>query len=228
MFLEQRQYKRKDKSMHVAEYFYTVKVVNPLLPVIAKTFITPNMVTLCNSFLAMFIFYFSYLQKFCLVALLIQVYLFLDILDGNLARYKNMKSALGAKLDSINDKTFYTLVYFFIGYKAVPLFLILGVALLINLYGIIATYYIVPRLRKLNKIERHGLKKYFMDRGFIIGMDLGTIDILTTVFLLLNLIQPLYIVLVVGLIFDIVYRLRELKYNEKLNRREYSLPGGEK
>lgn len=139
-----------------------------------------------------------------------------------------MKSALGAKLDSINDKTFYTLVYFFIGYKAVPLFLILGVALLINLYGIIATYYIVPRLRKLNKIERHGLKKYFMDRGFIIGMDLGTIDILTTVFLLLNLIQPLYIVLVVGLIFDIVYRLRELKYNEKLNRREYSLPGGEK
>lgn len=99
--MEQKQYKRKDKSMHVAEYFYTVKVVNPLLPVITKTFITPNMVTLCNSFLAMFIFYFSYLQKFCLVALLIQVYLFLDILDGNLARYKNMKSALGAKLDSI-------------------------------------------------------------------------------------------------------------------------------
>lgn len=214
--------------MHVAEYFYTMKVVNPLLPVLARTFITPNMVTIFNSFLALLIFYLSYLQKFSIVALLIQIYLFLDILDGNLARYKNMKSALGAKLDSINDKTFYTLVYFFIGYKAVPLFLILGVALLINLYGIIATYYIVPRLRKLNKIERHGLKKYFMDRGFIIGMDLGTIDILTTVFLLLNLIQPLYIVLVVGLIFDIVYRLRELKYNEKLNRREYSLPGGEK
>lgn len=226
--MEQKQYKRKDKTMHVAEYFYTMKVVNPLLPVLARTFITPNMVTIFNSFLALLIFYLSYLQKFSIVALLIQIYLFLDILDGNLARYKNMKSALGAKLDSINDKTFYTLVYFFIGYKAVPLFLILGVALLINLYGIIATYYIVPRLRKLNKIERHGLKKYFMDRGFIIGMDLGTIDILTTVFLLLNLIQPLYIVLVVGLIFDIVYRLRELKYNEKLNRREYSLPGGEK
>lgn len=226
--MEQKQYKRRDRTMHVAEYFYTMKVVNPLLPVLARTFITPNMVTIFNSFLALLIFYLSYLQKFSIVALLIQIYLFLDILDGNLARYKNMKSALGAKLDSINDKTFYTLVYFFIGYKAVPLFLILGVALLINLYGIIATYYIVPRLRKLNKIERHGLKKYFMDRGFIIGMDLGTIDILTTVFLLLNLIQPLYIVLVVGLIFDIVYRLRELKYNEKLNRREYSLPGGEK
>lgn len=220
MFLEQRQYKRKDKSMHVAEYFYTVKVVNPLLPVIAKTFITPNMVTLCNSFLAMFIFYFSYLQKFCLVALLIQVYLFLDILDGNLARYKNMKSALGAKLDSINDKIFYTLVFVFIGYKTVPLSLVLGVAILINLYGIIATYYIVPRLRKLTKVERRGLKKYFMDRGFIIGMDLGTIDILTTVFLLLNLIKPLYVVLILGLIFDIVYRLGELSYNERLDENQ--------
>ena len=220
MFLEQRQYKRKDKSMHVAEYFYTVKVVNPLLPAIAKTFITPNMVTLCNSLLALFIFYMSYLQRFSIVALLIQVYLFLDILDGNLARYKNMKSALGAKLDSINDKTFYTLLFVFIGYKTVPLSLIFGVVLLINLYGIIATYYIVPRLRKLTRVERRGLKKYFMDRGFIIGMDLGTIDILTTVFLLLNLIKPLYVVLILGLIFDIVYRLGELSYNERLDENQ--------
>jgi hypothetical protein len=39
------------------------------------------------------------------------------------------------------------------------------------LYGIIATYYIVPRLRKLKVINRTGIKKYFMDRGYIIGMD---------------------------------------------------------
>lgn len=206
--------------MHVAEYFYTMKVVNPLLPVLARTFITPNMVTIFNSFLALLIFYLSYLQKFSIVALLIQIYLFLDILDGNLARYKNMKSALGAKLDSINDKIFYTLVFVFIGYKTVPLSLVLGVAILINLYGIIATYYIVPRLRKLTKVERRGLKKYFMDRGFIIGMDLGTIDILTTVFLLLNLIKPLYVVLILGLIFDIVYRLGELSYNERLDENQ--------
>jgi phosphatidylglycerophosphate synthase len=131
-----------------------------------------------------------------------------------------MKSALGAKLDSINDKIFYTLVFVFIGYKTVPLSLVLGVAILINLYGIIATYYIVPRLRKLTKVERRGLKKYFMDRGFIIGMDLGTIDILTTVFLLLNLIKPLYVVLILGLIFDIVYRLGELSYNERLDENQ--------
>ena len=151
---------------------------HPLLPAIAKHS-SPNMayaILFCFAY-----FYLSYLQKFSIVALLIQIYLFLDILDGNLARYKNMKSALGAKLDSINDKTFYTLLFVFIGYKTVPLSLIFGVVLLINLYGIIATYYIVPRLRKLTRVERRGLKKYFMDRGFIIGMDLGTIDILTTV-----------------------------------------------
>lgn len=218
--MEQQQYKRRDKTMHVAEYFYTVKVVEPLLPALSKTFLTPNMVTIFNSFLAMLIFYLSYLQKYTIVALLIQLYLFLDILDGNLARYKNMKSDFGAKLDSINDRVFYTLVFVFIGAKSVPVYLILGVIFLNNLYGIIATYYIVPRLRKLDAIERRGLKKYFMDRGLIIGMDLGTIDILTTIFLLINVIKPLYIVLILGLLSDIAFRLVELKYNERLKRNQ--------
>jgi len=214
--VKEKQYKRKDKTMHVAEYFYTVKVVEPILPILSRTFLTPNIVTIFNSFFALFIFYLAYQQMFFSVAICIQIYLFLDILDGNLARYKDMKSKLGAKLDSINDRVFYTLIFVFVGYKNVPIYLIALVILLINLYAIIATYYIVPRLRKLKVIERRGIKKFFMEKGFIIGMDLGTIDILTSIFLIFNKIQLLYIVLALGLIGDIALRLAELKRNEKL------------
>ena len=216
--MKTKQYKRKDRTMHIAEYFYTTKIVEPLLPIISKTPITPNMVTIFNSFLAIFIFYLAYNQKYIGVAILIQVYLFLDILDGNLARYKNMKSDLGAKLDNINDRIFYTLIFVFIGIGEVPLYLIISVVLLINIYAILATFYIVPRLRKLNTVERFGIKKYFMDRGFIIGMDLGTVDILTTLFLLLDKINILYMVLTVGFVLDIIVRLIELWWNERLEK----------
>lgn len=215
--MDKLQYKRKDKTMHIVEYFYTSKLVEPLLPILSKTFITPNMITLFNSFFALVILYFGYNKRYFSVAIFIQIYLFLDILDGNLARYKNMKSELGAKLDSINDRFFYTLIFVFIGIKNIQLPLIILVVVLINIYGIIATYYIVPRLRKMNVIKRWGIKKYFMDKGFIIGMDLGTIDIITSVFLIFGKIKLLYIVLIIGLVLDIVYRLIELWYNMKLN-----------
>lgn len=216
--MKTKQYKRKDRTMHIAEYFYTTKIVEPLLPIISKTPITPNMVTIFNSFIAMFIFYLAYNQKYIGVAILIQIYLFLDILDGNLARYKNMKSDLGAKLDNINDRVFYTLIFVFIGIGEVSLYLIISVVFLINLYAILATFYIVPRLRQLETVERRGLKKYFMNRGFIIGMDLGTVDILTTIFLLLDKINILYIILIVGFVLDIIMRLTELWWNERLEK----------
>ena len=216
--MKTKQYKRKDRTMHIAEYFYTTKIVEPLLPIISKTPITPNMVTIFNSFIAMFIFYLAYNQKYIGVAILIQIYLFLDILDGNLARYKNMKSDLGAKLDNINDRIFYTLIFVFIGIGEVPLYLIISVIFLINLYAILATFYIVPRLKKLETVERRGLKKYFMNRGFIIGMDLGTVDILTTIFLLLDKINILYMILIVGFVLDIIMRLTELWWNERLEK----------
>lgn len=224
--MRKEQYKRNDKTMHIAEYFYTVKIVNPILPILSKTFLTPNMVTIFNSFFALFVFYLAYHDKFFAVAICMQVYLFFDILDGNLARYKNMKSKLGARLDSINDKIFYTLIFVFIGFKNVSIYLIVLVALLINLYGIIATYYIGPRLRELNIIKRKGLKKFFMDKGFIIGMDLGTIDILTSIFLLFNRIKLLYIVLTMGLLLDIILRVLELKYNENLIGNKLKLKEG--
>lgn len=214
-----KQYKRENKVMHVAESFYTNLIVKYVLKPLGNTFVTPNMVTLSGSFLAILIFYLIFQKYYFAIAILIQVYLFIDILDGNLARYKDMKSKLGATLDTINDTMFYNLLFIFLGINVVPIYLILGVVLLLNLYGIIATYYIVPRLRKLKHVQRRGLKKIFMDKGYIIGMDLGTVCILTSIFLIIGCIKLLYIVLIIGYILDILLRIHELNYNIKLEKK---------
>lgn len=210
-------FKRNDRTMHVAERFHTCKLVEPILPTISKTFITPNMVTIANIIFSFIVFYGAYNEKYIFCAIGIQIYLFLDVLDGNLARYKNMKSKLGAKLDTICDTFFYNLIFVFLGINRVSWILILCVIALVNLYGIIATYYIVPRLRKLKVIKRAGIKKYFMDRGYIIGMDLGTMDIIMSICLLFSAIKPMFIIVIFGYIFDIAFRIIELKVNEKLD-----------
>ena len=53
-------FKRKDRTMHIAESFYTYNVVEPLLPYIGKTFITPNMVTSANIIFSFIKFYLGY------------------------------------------------------------------------------------------------------------------------------------------------------------------------
>lgn len=210
-------FKRNDKTMHVAERFYTCKLVEPILPIISKTFITPNMVTIANIILSIILFYCAYNSYYIFCAIGIQIYLFFDVLDGNLARYKNMKSKLGAKLDYWCDTFFYNLIFVFLGINRISCILIICVLVLVNLYGLIATYYIVPRLRKLKVINRARIKKYFMDRGYIIGMDLGTLDIIMSICLLFSAVNIMFLIIIFGYIFDIAFRLIELKKNEKLD-----------
>jgi len=141
-------FKRKDRTMHVAESFYTYNVVEPLLPYIGRTFITPNMVTSANIIFSFIMFYLGYKGYYIWFALGIQFYLFLDILDGNLARYKNMRSKIGATLDTICDNLFYNGMLIAIGINRINYIYIVAAIFLLNSYGWIATYYIVPRLRK--------------------------------------------------------------------------------
>lgn len=209
-------YKRQGKIMHLAEAFYTNLVVEPLLPLISKTSITPNSITIFNMFLGLFTCYLALKGRLVVAGIFVQVYLFLDILDGNLARYKDMRSKLGGTLDAVGDKIFYNLIFLSIGLGRIDTGLVILVVILVNLYAIIPTYYIVPRLKKLSHIKRHGLKRIMMEKGFIIGMDLGTVDILLTVFLVIGKIHLLFIILSIGYIFDLIYRIVELKYNEHL------------
>lgn len=211
-------YKREKKIMHLAEAFYTNIVVEPILPLIAKLPVTPNQITIFNVIVSFAIYYLAFKGNLKAVAILIQFYLFLDILDGNLARYKNMRSKLGAKLDFWCDRFFYNLIFISIGFGKVDLSLLILIIICVNAYAIVPTYYIVPGLRKLKEVKRFGLKKVMMEKGYIIGMDLGTVDFVFTFFLLTNLISlsALFIILIIGYVFDLLYRCFELKYNESI------------
>lgn len=66
--------KRQDRTYYLIEGFYTKKIVDPLLPHISKTFITPNMVTALNSVIGIFAFWLAYENEYVLVAILMQVY----------------------------------------------------------------------------------------------------------------------------------------------------------
>ncbi|MBY6916655.1 CDP-alcohol phosphatidyltransferase family protein [Clostridium botulinum] len=211
-------YSRKDNSMHIMEKLYTDYIIKHIINIIARTPVTPNMVTMFNMLLSFYTLYLAYNKHFIAVAIFIQVYTFLDNLDGILARYKNMKSKLGAELDVISDTIFYNGIFILVGVRLVNVYWIISLVLIFNFYGVVATYYIVPRLKKLRSIKRGNIKQFFLDCGYIVGMNTDTAGIIMFIFLLIGKIKLMYIIIISLFIFDMIYRMIELKYNEVLDK----------
>src|SRR5690554_5334129 len=109
-------YVLKRDHFYIMEGLYT-RIVVKMLPYIGKTSLTPNMVTFFNIINAFFSLCAIWYGKYLLVAILVQVYLFLDILDGNLARYQKKSTKLGALLDKICDRFFYNGLIVVLGFK---------------------------------------------------------------------------------------------------------------
>lgn len=205
---------QKRPQYYWIERIYT-DIVAKLLPIIAKTSITPNMITILNLFNIVIISYLTLTKSYVAVAILVQVYLFIDILDGNLARYKNMSSEFGAKLDVISDYIFYNFFFVVLGISIEIGIIWLVVYLIIfNSYGLIATHYIVPRIRKISNYRRKGFKKYCFERGIIVGMEGGMQDVITTVLLFTVYKDWIFYSICLLYLIDLLYRLVELKRNE--------------
>lgn len=191
----------------------------PLIMFLVNTPITPNMVTIANLVLILpLVCIAAWKQHFLLLALLIQVYMFLDIVDGNLARNKNMKSELGRRLDIISDTFFYIVGYLFIGIgMEEPLWLVGLFILTQQIYGLVATYYIVPGIRKLKNFEHTSLKKFFIDRDILFGMDASMETLITSVLLIFPIRKLIFVICPLLWSIDLVYRLYELKWLNRKN-----------
>ncbi len=206
----------KRKHFYVLEKHYTDLAVK-LLPRLAPIGLTPNQVTIANLLNGLLIMASIAGHQYILAAVLTQLYLFLDILDGNLARYRDMSTKLGAILDKIGDRFFYNGVMIVLGLTT-PVHWIWIVLFLLahNLHSIAATFYIVPAIRTMPTFKRFGLKKIWMKHGYILGMDLSTQDLLISLFIvtpgrvwILPSVTILYLV-------DLIYRLIELEQNRRL------------
>lgn len=203
----------KRKHFYFLERLYTLLAVQTL-PAFARLRITPNQVTLANLLNGLAIFGLIATGRSLAAAILIQLYLFLDILDGNLARYRNMASKLGAVLDNFGDRFFYNIVIVVIGWTAGNSWLwILAFLLAHNLHAAAATFIIVPAIKRNPGFRRFAFKQALMDRGHIFGMDLSTQDLIMSV--LLPTPWRIWIVPACALLYaaDLLFRLAELARN---------------
>lgn len=207
-------YKPKRDSFYLFEGFYTQAVCR-LLPFIARTGIKPNQVTLANIVNGFAIPACLFLELRLAASLLIQLYLFLDIVDGNLARYTGKSSRLGHILDQVSDRAFYTFGFLALGYFAGNSWTwLLAYAVIINTYALLTTGYIAPRIRAIPRFRRWGLKKWFMERKILFGMDLSTQDVIASVLLLTPATRWILPIITCLYSADLLYRLWELKRNE--------------
>lgn len=173
----------KRKHFYLLEKIHT-RISGWTLPFFARLRVTPNQITLANLVNGLVIFGLIGAHQWIPAAILIQLYLFLDVLDGNLARYRQMSSPLGAVLDHFNDRFFYNGVMVALTLSTPTHWGWLVFFLLAhNLHAAAATYYIVPAIRRNPDFRRFALKQRLMDRGYILGMDLSSQDLILTILL---------------------------------------------
>lgn len=187
----------------------------PFIKFLINTSITPNMITIFNLlFIFPVICIFAVWQKYYMLALLVQVYMFLDVVDGTLARNKHMESEFGGKLDILADTLFYTIGYFLIGWGLeISVRQILAALVVQQIYGMVTTYYIVPQIRKLDNFKRTKLKEFFSQRDILFGMDASFETFITSVMLIFPFRKYIFIVCPILWMADLIYRLYELRRN---------------
>lgn len=207
------------KKVNYWWYATLLPIEKKIVKWIMKTSITPNMITLFN---LMVIFplvgFTAYKKYYILIALLVQIYMFLDNVDGDLARNKHMQSELGAKLDVITDTIFFTFGYLFIGLSVeLPIYVIIIAIMIQHIYGIVATYYIVPKIRNIKNFEHTKIKKYFAKKNIMFGMDTTLEMLITSVLLLMPIRRFVFIVCPVLWVMDMFYRIYELNWINRKN-----------
>ncbi len=106
---------------HKKPSFWQIYISNPLsiIPtyIIAKyTNIKPNTITFFGFFLFLLSLYFYFIKYTFLAILLFQLSFIMDIVDGNIARLKNLGSKLGAYIDIMFDWLKPGILYLFTWY----------------------------------------------------------------------------------------------------------------
>lgn len=79
-----------------------------------------------------------------------------------------------------------------------------------QIYGIIATFFIVPRLQRIENFKHTKVKQFFFDRGIIFGMDAIMETLITSILLLLPIRKGIFMICPILWGIDLIYRLYEL------------------
>lgn len=208
------------KTKKKINYFWVailMKITIPIVYVLMKTKITPNQITLFNLFINIpMIVFFTFEKNFFAVAIMIQIYAIFDELDGMVARNKGLCSKIGAILDFCVDYIFYLGFYSYLGYSIEVNKKIIILYVFVQLiYGIVATNFIVPKMKKIENFENTKLKKYFRGKNIIFGMDVSLINLMMTISLIFKCTRYIFVVVPILWSIDLVYRLYEVTFYQK-------------
>ncbi|EGK8128326.1 methyltransferase domain-containing protein [Campylobacter lari] len=212
---------RLEKSYYPTEYLIRVLIIQKfILFPLSKTNITPNQITIASLIVVVSSFcviFFKY--NLFLAGILYLLYSFLDHCDGMLARYKNIQSRSGKLLDELVDNIAFNGIFLIAYFSSlITFFECFLVVLSLNLHALITSQYIVKKLKKIENLQRFGLKKKLMDMGFILGIDASLLAIFISLGLVFNIFPFICFFLSIIYIVDLVYRFYELYLNLKIDR----------
>lgn len=199
-----------------ADYFWDkqmCRVAKRVGKLLVNTPITPNMITISNLLIVFpLTCLFSYLKIYWMIALLVNIYIFFDDLDGGLARLKELFSRYGAKLDVVADYLMYSVGYIFVAISFETNIKIIIFSILAQwLYAILTTVYIAPSIRKLSNFRKTKLKVYLWEEcGLILGMDVSMQSLLITIFSWFSIRKHVFLICGILWCVDLIYRMLEL------------------
>lgn len=159
----------------------------PLTSVLVRTNISPNMITtfsLILAFVSTFFYYKADYASLVIGAIILNVSLILDHVDGEVARYKKISSSFGAWWDGVCDKVSEYVVFLSLTlglyFKTInPGILILG------LFGL-ANLMMISIVRSLNRLYLNAFKTNELNLGRFYLASGDTFVVLVTVATLLN------------------------------------------
>ncbi len=149
-----------------------------------KTNITPNVVTTISLLFAIFAGLSFLFDHFFIGAILYQISFIFDIVDGALARSKNLTSSIGAFYDVVTDWIKAPILMIILFYKLDQILLGMAVMFLlflnccINRYNDMLFYTQKKSLTKTNNIKKSLIGRYFefMKRKHLIALP-GSVEI---------------------------------------------------
>ncbi|MBP1971870.1 CDP-alcohol phosphatidyltransferase family protein [Cohnella thailandensis] len=194
---------------YIANRYYA-HLIDPFFTKIAYDLkLSPNFVTIVAGILGVTASLCFGVNELALGAVLLQLHYILDCVDGNLARLTNKCTPLGAKLDKLVDQVVRLLLFVSLAYVA-DVHSLLKVVFVGTIYLdiFIVHFFILPFLRT-HAIVRSPWKKWVMSKGIIPAFDIFLIYILISIFALINNIEILIYVVIVGKNIDWIYRVWE-------------------
>lgn len=214
-----KQEQRIARNYYPVEYFVRFCLIEKFwLYPLAKTPITPNQITFLSLIFAICSFIALYFEKFILSGCFFMLYSLADHTDGMLARYKKSSSEFGKKLDIFVDIFAFNAVFIFYALFYPQAYLACIVILVVmNTHSFICSFYIVKNIRKITAnggaFQRFGLKKWFDDRGLLLGIDPSVLGISVSVGLAFGCFEFVCFFLTFYYAFDLFYRMYELHRN---------------